>query len=200
MAEPYRKQPWEQAEAPPGTPEARELDPVAQAMHELPYGIYIVGSVEDGADGEPRPNGMIADWVMQVSFQPRLVAVGFEQDSRSLARIRANRAFTVNLLEEGQDGLELARRFLQPAEGAKVRGRSEEAAAQHHDKLAGVDYRLAANGCPVLDEALAWLECEATDFLPAGDHTLVLGRVLDGAVTASGEPLTSTYTGWVYSG
>ena len=40
-------------------------------MHEMPYGLYIIGSKED--DG--RVNGMMADWVMQVSFEPRLVAV-----------------------------------------------------------------------------------------------------------------------------
>ena len=93
----------------PDIPGRVEIDPVAQVMHEFPYGIYIVGSVEDG-----EPNGMIADWVMQVSFEPRLVAVAFEDDSRSLARIRANGVFTVNLLTEEPDSMELARQFLQP--------------------------------------------------------------------------------------
>ena len=186
--------------SPDAFPDTREFDAVQQAMHELPYGIYIIGSVEDGPGGERRPNGMIADWVMQVSFEPRLVAVSFENDSTSLARIRANGAFTVNVLQGDLDGMELARGFLQPYEGSKVRGRSAEAAAQQHDKLAGVDYRATDSGCPVLDEALAWLSCEAQDFLAAGDHTLVIGRVLDGAVEGEGEPLTSTYTGWTYSG
>ena len=195
MAQPYRKNPNEPPEVPPGTPGHRDLDPVEQAMHELPYGIYIVGSVEDG-----QANGMIADWVMQVSFEPRLVAVAFEHDSRSLRRIDANRAFTINLLSADQHGLELARHFLQPTEGAKIRGRSADAAARQHHKLDGVDHRLTASGCPVLEEGLAWLECEVEQLLPAGDHTLVIGRVIDGAVTGAGDPLTSTYTGWVYSG
>ena len=164
-------------------------------MHELPYGVYVVGSTEDG-----RANGMIADWVMQVSFEPRLVAVSFENDSRSLARIRGNGVFTLNLLTADQDGLELARGFVQPAEGSKVRGRAAEAAAQHHDKLAGVDYTLTEAGCPVLDEALAWLACEAQEFVDAGDHTLVIGRVLNGDVTGDGDPLTSAFVPWIYSG
>jgi flavin reductase (DIM6/NTAB) family NADH-FMN oxidoreductase RutF len=47
---------------------------------------------------------------------------------------------------------------------------------------------------------MAWLECEAEQFLPAGDHTLVIARVLDGRVLRDAEALTSTYTGWTYSG
>ena len=104
----------------PNIPGRVEIDPVEQVMHEFPYGIYIVGSVEDG-----EPNGMIADWVMQVSFEPRLVAVALEDDSRSLARIRANRVFTVNLLTEEPDSMELARQFLQPYDASKIKGRSE---------------------------------------------------------------------------
>ncbi|MDA1061324.1 MAG: flavin reductase family protein [Chloroflexi bacterium] len=178
-----------------GAPAKKELDPVEQAMHELPYGVYIVGSVEDG-----QPNGMIADWVMQVSFEPRLVAVAFEANSRSLGRIRGNRAFTINLLTEDQDGLELARHFLQPFDASKIRGRSAEAQAQRYHKLDDVEHSVRPSGCPILADALAWLECEAEQFLEVGDHVLVVGRVLDGAVLASGDPLTSVYTGWIYSG
>jgi flavin reductase (DIM6/NTAB) family NADH-FMN oxidoreductase RutF len=191
-----------QHELPPDFPDVghRDLDPTEQAMHELPYGIYVVGTVERGPDGELRANGMIADWVVQVSFQPRLLMVAFENDSSSLGRIRANPAFTVNLLTQDQDGLELARRFVQPADGSKVKGRSAEAQAQRYDKLAGVEYSTTEAGCPLLDDALAWLSCEAQDFVAAGDHTLVVGRVLEGDVPGEGDPLTSTFTGWTYSG
>lgn len=37
-------------------------------------------------------------------------------------------------------------------------------------------------------------------FIPVGDHTLVMGRVTAGDVFRSAEALTSTYTGWPYSG
>jgi flavin reductase (DIM6/NTAB) family NADH-FMN oxidoreductase RutF len=54
-------------------------------MHELPYGLYIIGSKE--AEGD-KVNGMMADWVMQVSFNPRLVAVAFERDAHTLGNVR----------------------------------------------------------------------------------------------------------------
>ena len=166
---------------------------IREAMHELPYGVYVIGSVRDG-----EPNGMIADWVMQISFEPRLVAVAFERDAYSLESIRQSCVFTVNLLPE--EGMELAGRFLQPRDGAKVKGRSAAAAERTHTKLTGVDYRRSARGCPILSEALGWFECEAERLLDVGDHTLVVARVLDGAVEGEGEPLTSLYSGWTYSG
>ena len=171
-------------------------DRTKDAMHEMPYGIYVIGTTSDG-----RPNAMIADWVSQVSFSPRLVMVAFERDSSSLGRIRENGWFTVNLLTQEGNGMALARSFVQPADGSKVKGRTG-AAAGRHDKLEGIDYRLSERspGCPVLEDALAYLECQADQFVEAGDHVLVLGRVLFGDVQQSGEPLTSVFTGWTYSG
>ena len=73
-----------------------------RVMHEMPYGLYIIGSKEAGTgDGEARVNGMMADWVMQVSFDPRLVAVSFENDSHTLGNVREHRFFTANLLSAG---------------------------------------------------------------------------------------------------
>ena len=177
--------------------ERTDEDIIKEAMHEMPYGIYVIGTTSEG-----RANGMIADWVMQVSFSPRMVLCAFERDSSSLGRIRENGAFTVNLLNEEGNGMALARNFVQPSNAAKVKGRSETTAAQYHDNLAGVDYQLSerAPGCPILDDALAYLECRATQFMEVGDHVLVAGEVLYGEVINQGEPLTSTYTGWSYSG
>jgi len=47
---------------------------------------------------------------------------------------------------------------------------------------------------------MAWLECEAKTFIPVGDHTIVVGEVLDGSLERDAEPFTSAYTGWTYSG
>lgn len=181
-------------EQPTGSRRPRTADELIQdAMHELPYGIYVVGSVRDG-----RANAMIADWVMQVSFSPRLIATSFERDSTNLSNIRANGALTINLLDE--ESMALARAFVQPTSGAKVQGRSDAASAVRHDKLASVEHRLDGRGCPILDEALVWIEADAEEFIEAGDHVIVLSCVRDARVAGSGEPLTSVITGWSYSG
>ena len=169
---------------------------IERVMHEMPYGLYIIGSAEP--DG--RVNGMMADWVMQASFKPRLVAVFFEPTSHTLQNIRDRAFFTVNLLAQDDASMELARKFAQPYSGEKVEGRKGEERTKVHYKLDGLPYSATKHGCPVLDDAMAWFECRLTDTNPVGDHILVLGEVLEGAVLKEAEPLTSSYTGWTYSG
>ena len=96
--------------------------------------------------------------------------------------------------------MELARQFLQPYDASKIIGRSEDTAAQRHHKLTDVEHSLNESGCPILSDALAWLACEAKQFIEAGDHVIVVGQVTNGEVLVSADPLTSIYTGWTYSG
>lgn len=172
-------------------------DAIHQVMDEMPYGFYIIGSKLD----DQEVNGMMADWVMQVSFKPRRVAVAFENDARTLRNIRSNKAFTVNMLSQDDDSMALATKFAQPYYGAKVKGRSRTAAEEVHHKLEGIAYTKTPSGCPILSASMAWLDCEAEQFVDVGDHTLVVAGVLDAAlVRDEAEPLTSSYTGWNYSG
>ena len=177
----------------PGSP--LELEGVEKALLALSYGVHVIGS--RASDGTM--NAMLADWVMQVSFKPRLVAVSTENDARTLRFIRETGAFTVNLLHE-KDGIDIARKVVMPSEAKKVRGRSEEAAAQVINKLEGIPYGLHGNGCPVLDRALGWIACTAEAFHPAGDHTIVIGRCIDGERIRPGEMLIERDLGWEYGG
>lgn len=172
-----------------------EKDEIARVMHEMPYGLYIIGSKEDSG-----VNGMMADWVMQVAFSPRLVAVAFEKDAHTLENIRADSVFTVNMLSQDGESMRLASRFAQPYYGRKVKGRAGGAMTEVHHKLDGIEYSLSESGCPILDLAMGWLDCRAEQFVETGDHLLVIGRVLDGAIVRGGDVLTSTFTGWTYSG
>jgi flavin reductase (DIM6/NTAB) family NADH-FMN oxidoreductase RutF len=171
-----------------------DLDPVAETLELFPYGLYIVGSF-----GSDNINGMMADWVMQVSFQPRLVAVSLERTSTTLRNLRETRVFSVNVLSAEQRSL--AVKFCQPRVAAKIQGRSDDASAVIYDKLADVDYaRGALTEAPVLNEALAYLECSVEEFVEAGDHVIAIGRVLDGVLQHEGEPLSSRALGWNYAG
>lgn len=169
---------------------------IEDVMEQFPYGLYIIGS--RALDGEP--NAMMADWVMQVAFKPRLVAVAFEKDAHTLENIRADGVFTVNMLSKDGESMQLASRFAQPYYGRKVKGRAGVAMTEVHHKLDGIEYSLLESGCPVLDLAMGWLDCGVEQFVETGDHVLVVGRVLDGAIVREGDVMTSTYTGWTYSG
>ena len=176
-------------------PLRQPLEPVSEALETLPYGLYVIGSRSEAGE----LNGMIADWLMQVSFQPRLVSCSFENDATTLKNVRATGVFSVNVLPV--EAIELAAKFAQPHDATKIKGRSDEARAVVYDKLRGVSHSLGdQTGCPLLDDALAWLECRAEQFVSAGDHTLVIADVLEGAVLRDGEPLTQRALGWTYGG
>jgi flavin reductase (DIM6/NTAB) family NADH-FMN oxidoreductase RutF len=175
-------------------PRRVQTDPVAEALELFPYALYIVGS-----RGSDNINGMMADWVMQVSFEPRLVVVALERTATTLRNLKETGVFTVNVLNTPD--IEIARKFAQPRAASKIVGRSETGAAVIHDKLRDVPYqRGPLTECPILDAALGYIECEVESFSEAGDHVLALGRVIGGAALRDGNPLISRDLGWSYAG
>jgi flavin reductase (DIM6/NTAB) family NADH-FMN oxidoreductase RutF len=152
------------------------MSDLAALFHRLTYGVYIVGVADRNARG-----AFTAAWVMQTSFDPLLLALSVNPDNASYPILHAGLGFTVNVLKRGQQ--DLAARF-----GTRS-GRDE-------DKLAGVRWRPGRSGAPILEAALAYFDCELTGSMEAGDHELVLGRVVDGLIQAPGsEPLSYAETG-----
>jgi len=152
------------------------VNEITELFRRLTYGIYVVGV----AGGEQR-DAFTAAWVMQTSFDPLLLALSINPEHASYPLLHAGRGFTVNVLKQGQ--LDLARRF-----GTRS-GRDE-------DKLEGIRWRPGRNGAPILEEALAYFDCELAGRTPAGDHELVLGRVTGGKILdPDAAPLTYADTG-----
>jgi flavin reductase (DIM6/NTAB) family NADH-FMN oxidoreductase RutF len=93
--------------------------------------------------------------------------------------LKEARLFSVNVLKKGQ--LDLANRYGRPARA---------------DKLALMDWTNDRIGPPLLLEGLAWFECQTMDEHPAGDHMLVVGRVINGKlVDSEAEPMCYRETG-----
>jgi flavin reductase (DIM6/NTAB) family NADH-FMN oxidoreductase RutF len=152
------------------------MNEISELFHRLTYGVYAIGV----AHGERR-DAFTAAWLMQTSFDPLLLALSINPDNASYPLLHAGGGFTVNVLKRGQ--LELARRL-----GTRS-GRDE-------DKLAGIRWRPSQTGAPILEEALAYLDCTLGGRMQAGDHELVLGRVVDGKLLdRSAAPLTYAETG-----
>ncbi|HEV2086149.1 MAG TPA: flavin reductase family protein [Gemmatimonadales bacterium] len=152
------------------------MSEIAALFHRLSYGVYVVGV----AAGDRR-DGFTAAWVMQASFDPLLLALSINSTNASYELLHASGGFTVNVLKQGQ--LDLARRF-----GTRS-GRDE-------DKLAGIRWRPGRSGAPILEQALAYFDCELAGRHRAGDHELVLGRVVDGKILdPDAAPLTYADTG-----
>lgn len=119
---------------------------------------------------DDRPLGMTASSLASVSLVPPLVSVCVDHEAELHDAILASPEFVVNILESGQEAL--SRRF----------------ADRHEDRFESVGYHRSPTGLVVLDGALAHLECDNFAQYPAGDHTIVIGRVT-GGMTAAGRPL-----------
>jgi flavin reductase (DIM6/NTAB) family NADH-FMN oxidoreductase RutF len=149
---------------------------IAELFHRLSFGVYVVG-----VSAGHRRGGFTAAWVMQASFDPLLLALSINPGNASYELLHEGGGFIVNVLKQGQ--LELARRF-----GTRS-GRNE-------DKLAGIRWRPGRSGAPVLEQALAYFDCDLARRHRAGDHELVLGRVVEGQILDAGAtPLTYAETG-----
>jgi flavin reductase (DIM6/NTAB) family NADH-FMN oxidoreductase RutF len=138
-------------------------------------GVYVVGVAHGG-----RANAFTAAWITEVSFDPLLLALAINPTHASYPLLKASGAFVVNVLHEGQ--AELARHF-----GTR--------SGRDTDKLRGIRTRPDDAGAPVLLEAAAYLNCRVVGSMPAGDHELVVARVLGGdLLAADAVPLRSTET------
>jgi flavin reductase (DIM6/NTAB) family NADH-FMN oxidoreductase RutF len=153
-----------------------------QALRTFTYGLYAVSCANEG-----QVNAFTANWLTQVSFEPPLLAVSVENDSRSLPMILRSRIFTVNVFRSGDGDRELA-------------GLLGKSAVQHPDKLNGVKYTLGTNGCPILDEALAWVACEVKHTIEAGDSTLIVAEVVNAGIHGEGQPLSMAAAGFRHAG
>ena len=150
------------------------------ALRMFSYGLYVV-TVRHGEE----ENGFTANWLTQVSFDPPLLALSVENDSHSIGLIRASGIFVVNVLESGQ---------------RELAGRLGKRWAHVPDKLAQVPHYPGPNGCAVLDEALAYVECAVASSQPAGDSTLFVARITGAGVQREGMPLTMAEAGFRHAG
>jgi flavin reductase (DIM6/NTAB) family NADH-FMN oxidoreductase RutF len=147
---------------------------IASLFRRLTHGVYVIGV----AHGEER-NTFTAAWVMQVSYDPVLLALSINRNHSSYRLLSRGRVFSVNVLKKGQ--LDLAERHGRPADTGK---------------LAETEWAEGRLGPPLLRDALAWFECRVVNEYPAGDHVLVVGRVIDGRLQDAGaEPMSYGETG-----
>lgn len=105
------------------------------------------------------PSGMTATAVCSASLVPPLVLACLDVGTHTHDAVEASGAFAVHLLADGE--ADLARRF----------GEDDE------DKFRGLLVSTAATGSPLLSCGLGFCDCSVVGTLPAGDHTIFVGRV-----------------------
>ena len=131
-------------------------------------GVTVITAVDpDGGE----PVGLAANSFTSVSLDPPLVAFCAAYASTTWPRIERAGRFCVNILGEDQE--ELCR--VMATKGA--------------DKFHGIGWSPSVNESPVLDGALAWIDCTIDAEHDAGDHVIVVGRVHDLGLEEEGKPL-----------
>ena len=116
--------------------------------------------------------GMTANAVCSLSLEPLLLLVCFENRARTLPIVREAGRFAVNVLARDQ----------RPLSDVFASKRAE------HEKFDTVPYELH-DGVPLLLDTVAWLICDLRELIPAGDHTIAIGRVSDMGHADGRQPL-----------
>lgn len=152
----------------------------SQALKRLVYGAYLL-TTRRGDE----INGMPVSWVSQVSHQPPLVMVCVSEERYTHGMLKESKAFVINIMDRKQKEL---------VDGFMARGIPKSA------KFEGVNYRDGLTGCPILEDALTYLECRITLSHDTGDHTIFVGEVVEAGSIREGITLSESDYGHSYGG
>jgi len=133
--------------------DARDL---RRAFGNFATGVTIVTTLD--ADGNAC--GFTANSFTSVSIEPPLLLVNIAKSAFGCDAFTGSRGFAVNIL--ARDQRDLSNRF----------------AAAGTDKFAHQGWSAAVTGSPIIDDVVAWFDCEHFEQVDAGDHIILLGRVM----------------------
>ena len=139
-------------------------------------GVSVVSSMADD-----QPFGLTCSAICSVSVTPPLLLACINSSSATLAAIVGAGAFTVSVLDTDS------------------RAVSEMFAGRGHQQFAYISWhRGHRTGMPVLAAALAYAECAVHHVSEAGDHTILLGKVIGGAADHTRDPLGYWRTNYLH--
>lgn len=134
-----------------------------QALGRIVGSLSVVTTKQEELEG-----AMLASWVSQATFNPPGLTVAVAKERAIESLLHSGSKFVLNILQEGKH-LGLMKHFLKPFKPGE-------------DRFAGVATEVAENGCPILTDALAYIECRIDNRLECGDHWLVYAVAEKGKV------------------
>lgn len=151
-----------------------------KGLRMIPYGLQILGAKH----GDKQTVATI-NWTTQASFAPPLVVVGIKTDSTAHELVKQSKKFTLSMLGTGQKDLALAFfKHVEPKDG----------------KFGNYAYVAGKNGCPIICDAPATVECDVVHFYEHGDHSIAVGVVTEACLNKETDPLTLKECGFNYGG
>jgi flavin reductase (DIM6/NTAB) family NADH-FMN oxidoreductase RutF len=148
------------------------MNQLNELVKQITHGVYVIGV----SDGEHR-NAFTASWVMQVSFDPLLLAFSINPQHHSYRLLRAAGVCAISVLKQGQT--ELAAHF----------------ARSDINKMSGYEWQQDKTGAPILTKSSAYFDCKVKHYLDAGDHKIVVCQVVNAGYLQQGQPMLYSETG-----
>jgi flavin reductase (DIM6/NTAB) family NADH-FMN oxidoreductase RutF len=137
-------------------------------MRHLPTGVTIVTIV---APGHKKPRGLTVSAFASISLEPPLIMIAIDRGASSHSLLAQEGAkFAVSILAEGES--DLSNRF---------------AFTIDEERFLEGEWRSEVTGAPILENALAWLDCTVYGSHEAGTHTLFIGHVVASGVPRADE-------------
>jgi flavin reductase (DIM6/NTAB) family NADH-FMN oxidoreductase RutF len=147
-----------------------------EAFYKISYGLYVVSSgLKD------QYNGYISNTVFQVTSEPPWFAIACSKNNHSADLIKQSKAFSISVLKKETR--------------PEIIGNFGYKSGKSLNKFLSFNYIKGKTGVPILlDDTIAWFECEVVQTIDFGTHMLFIGNVVDNAlVETEGEPLTYAY-------
>lgn len=131
-------------------------------------GITLVTAARDGVY-----TGLTVNSFTSVSLDPMLVLVCVDLTAETHPVITESGAFAINILRDEHEHVSRSFATKDPGKDVTIRG---------------LRVRIGQTGCPILDDALAYIEARVVQEIHAGDHTIFIGEVVDCGAT-DGDPI-----------
>jgi len=147
-----------------------------EAYFKVSYGLYVVSSAYDN-----KLNGYISNTVFQVTADPARFAIACSKNNFTCEMIRKSGTYSVSVLQKDTR--------------ASLIGTFGYRSGKDTDKFSGCNFIRGKTGAPVLmEDTIAWFECEVTQTVDTGTHILFIGNVVGGdLINPAGEPLSYDY-------
>ena len=127
------------------------------ALGAFPTGVTVVTTI----DSDGQPIGFTANSFSSVSLDPRLVLICIDKASFNIEAFTESAHFAVNILSEKQQ--QISTTFASPVD----------------DRFADVNWTSKTTGCPIITDTVAWFDCVKDNCVDAGDHYILLGKVVE---------------------
>ena len=126
-----------------------------QALGSFPTGVTVVSCL----DKNKNPLGFTANSFTSVSLDPQLISICIDKESFNIDSFSITKHFAVSVLSEDQQSI------------------STTFATPNEDRFQNVEWRTEDTGSPIIENAVAWFDCNTRQVIDAGDHLILIGEI-----------------------